>query len=151
MLEAENGVVTHLQSCIDCVVLFENLTQSSLLLLHYHNTLDHTVFDAIRALSGRGFLPKDLIRSNGVKSVACQTCKSHIKSSSKKEIIAKTNITDPRDFIHMDQAQSSTPGRSLIYIGRNKKKKICFITIFLGSVSKKVFCEFQNLHVQKKQ
>ena len=44
----------------------------------------------------------------------------------------------------MDQAQSSTAGRPLTYSGNNSKKKIFFVTIFVDSISKKVFCEFQN-------
>ena len=44
----------------------------------------------------------------------------------------------------MDQAQLSTPGRPLTYSGKNNKNKIFFVTIFVDSVSKKVFCEFQH-------
>ena len=44
----------------------------------------------------------------------------------------------------MDQAQMSTPGRPLTYSGKNNKNKIFFVIIFVDSVSKKVFCEFQH-------
>ena len=44
----------------------------------------------------------------------------------------------------MDQAQSSTPGRPLTYIGKNSKQKIFYVTVFVDSISKKVFVEFHN-------
>ena len=44
----------------------------------------------------------------------------------------------------MDQTQLSTPGRPIVYSGNNNKKQIFFVTVFVDSVSKKVFCEFQH-------
>ena len=50
--------------CTDCAVSFENLTQPSRVMLHYHNKLDHMGFDAMRALARRGFLTKCIIQAN---------------------------------------------------------------------------------------
>ena len=101
-------------------------------------------FDAIRALARQGFLPKSIIKANKVKCAACQAGKAHIKSASKKGKIISDLITKPGDLIHMDQAQSSTPGRPLTYSGKNNPTKIFFVTVFIDSISKKVFCEFQH-------
>ena len=43
----------------------------------------------------------------------------------------------------MDQAESSTPGRPLTYSGKHNKSKVFIITLFVDSISKKVFTEFQ--------
>ena len=104
-----------LEDCKKCKVSFENLSQPSRLLLHYHNKLDHMGFDAIRALARRGFMPKCLIRANAVKCAACQAGKAHSKSASKKGKLINQNINEPGDLVHMDQAQSSTPGRPITY------------------------------------
>ena len=143
--EASNTETTQPKSCKDCEVSFENLTQPSRLLLHYHNKLDHIRFDEIRALAGRGLLPKCLIRANAVKCVACQAGKDHIKSSSKKGKIVGELITKPGDLVHMDQAQSSTPGRPLTYSGRNNKQKVFYVTVFVDSISKNFSVNFNIL------
>ena len=130
--------------CTDCAISFENLTQPSRVMLHYHNKLDHMGFDAMRALARRGFLPKCIIRANAIKCAACQAGKAHIKAANKDGRLIKQTIINPGDLIHMDQAQSSTPGRPLTYSGRNNKQKVYFVTIFVDSISKKVFCEFQH-------
>jgi len=84
------------------------------------------------------------MRANSVVCTACQAGKAHIKPASKTGKIVKGNIKHPGDLVHMDQAQSSTPGRPLTYSGNNSKEKVFFVTVFVDSVSKKVFCEFQH-------
>ena len=101
-------------------------------------------FDAIRALARRGFMPKCLIRANAVKCAACQAGKAHSKSASKKGKLINQTINEPGDLVHMDQAQSSTPGRPLTYSGWNNKEKVFYVTVFVDSISKKVFCDFQH-------
>ena len=44
----------------------------------------------------------------------------------------------------MDQAESSTPGQPLTYTSKNNKKKIFIVSLFVDSISKKLFCEFQH-------
>ena len=106
--------------------------------------LDHVGFDTIRALARRGFMPKCIVRANAVKCAACQAGKAHTKPASKKGKIIKQSITKPGDLVHMDQAQSSTPGRPLTFSGWNNKQKVFYVTVFVDSISKKVFCEFQH-------
>ena len=131
-------------TCEDCSVSFDNLTQPSRLLLHWHNKLDHMGFDAIRALASKGFLPKCIARANAVKCAACQAGKQIKKPASRKGKIIGDTVRKPGDLIHMDQAQSSTPGRPLTYSGKNSKQKIFYVTVFVDSISKKVFVEFHN-------
>ena len=123
MQDPDNGVVPHSNECGDCKVNFENLTQPSRLLLHYHNKLDHISFKSLKDLARVGFLPKCLVRANYVVCAACQSVKSHIKPASKTGKIIKGKIRNPGVLIHMDQAQSSTAERSLRYSGNNKKRK----------------------------
>ena len=69
-------------------------------------------------------------------------------SSVKKYRIVKGKITiNPGDLIHMDQVESSTPGRPLIHSGKNNKdnkNKICIVPLFVESISKKLFCELKH-------
>ena len=62
-----------------------------------------------------------------------------MKSASKKGKIIDDLITKPGDLIHMDQAQSSTPGRPLTFSGKNNAIKIFYVTVLIDSISKKVF------------
>ena len=130
MQEPANGEVAHLGECKDRTVNFENLSQLSRLLLHYHNKLDHMGFKQVRQLASVGFLPRCIAKANAVLCAGCQAGKSHLKSASKTGKIVKENIAKPGDLIHMDQVQSSTPGRPLTYSGKNNKKKIFYVTIF---------------------
>ena len=47
-------------------------------------------------------------------------------------------------MIHMDQAESGTPGRPMTYSGKNNQEKIYVFTLFVDSISKKIFVEFQT-------
>ena len=142
MQDPNNGVTSISNKCGDCKINFDNLSQPSRLLLHYHNLLDHMNFKTLKDLAQAGFLPKCIVRANAVVCAACQAGKAHIKTTDKSGKIVKGKIKAPGDLIHTDQAQSSTPGRPLTYSGNNNKEKIFYVTIFVDSISKKVFCEF---------
>ena len=43
----------------------------------------------------------------------------------------------------MDQDRLSTPGRLLTYSGKSNKEIFVVVSLFVDSVSEKVFCEFQ--------
>ena len=98
----------------------------------------------MRELARKGFLPKYLVRAKAVKCVAYQVGKSHVKSSDKSGKILKVHIVNSGDLVRMGQAQSSAPGRPLSYSGKNNNMKIVFVTLFIDSISKKVFYEFQH-------
>ena len=51
-----------------------------------------------------------------------------MSSCEKKDKIVKDQIiSNPGNLIHMDQVESSTPGRPLIHSGKNNKNKICIV------------------------
>ena len=80
-------------------------------------------FNQLRDLARRGFLSKIIARAQKVKCPACQQGKAIKSKSEKTNKIAKDKIViNPGDLIHMDQAESSNPGRSLTYSGKNNKK-----------------------------
>lgn len=62
-----------------CTVTFNKLLKPSWLLLHYHNTLDHMEFKAIKALACQIFLPKRIVNTNAVACATYQVGKSNIK------------------------------------------------------------------------
>ena len=75
--------------------------------------------------------------------VHCQFGKAHKRAKSNNNII-KDNIKHPGDLIHMYQAVSSIPGRWLTASGRPSKQKCTTISIFIDSISKNIFAEFQK-------
>ena len=58
MQDPNNGITPHSRECGDCEINFDNLSQPSRLLLHYHNKLDHMGFKSLRDLAQAGFLPQ---------------------------------------------------------------------------------------------
>ena len=67
--------------------------------------------------------------------------KAHKKAKGVKSIAKKGSIKDPGDLIHMDQAESTNPGRPLTHNGRDSTK---WVTIFVNSISHKVYAEIQQ-------
>ena len=49
------------------------------------------------------------------------------------------------NLLHVDQAQSSTPGISLTYSGRNKRRRICVARLSSDVISKKLFIGLQHI------
>ena len=94
MQDPNNGITPHSRECGDCEVNFDNLSQPSRLLLHYHNKLDHMGFKSLKDLARAGFLPKCIMRANSVVCAACQAGKSHIKPASKSGKIVKGEIKE---------------------------------------------------------
>ena len=75
---------------------------------------------------------------------AYQIGKAHLTPVEKGSIVIKDELKEPGDLIHMDQAESSTAGRLLIFSGKNNKNKVFIVTLFVDSISKKVFAKFQR-------
>ena len=73
---------------------------------------------------------------------ACQMGKVHKKAKGQSSITKKRSIRDPGDLIHMDQAESTNSGRPLTHSGRNSTKNIHVKTIFVDSISHKVYAGF---------
>jgi hypothetical protein len=99
---------------------------------------------SIQDMARQGILPKEIAKCKPPMCVYCQFSKAHKKSSNKDNPIVKDDIVNPGDLIHMDQAVSSLPGRWLTASGKPSKKKCTTISIFVDSVSNKIFAEFQS-------
>ena len=87
---------------------------------------------------------KIIAKARNVKCPACQQGKAIMSSSKKKNKIEKYQIIiNPGDLIHMDQSESPTPGRPPTHSGKNNnnKNKIFIVSLFVDSISKKVFCD----------
>ena len=89
MQEPANGEVAHLGECKDCTVNFDNLSQPSRLLLHYHNKLDNMGFKQVMQLASVGFLPRCIAKANAVVCAGCQAGNSHLSSARKTGKIVK--------------------------------------------------------------
>ena len=129
-------------------ITFQNLTDDQRLLLHYHCRLDHMNMLDIQALASEGFLPRRIAFCDIPLCAACQIGKAKKKAVGKSNLVPADKIY-PGDLIHMDQAESTTPGRPLTYSGQNNKNKIYFVTVFVDSISKKIFVEFQHTNNAK--
>ena len=92
----------------------------------------------------RLFLPYEISLAEKVICAACQMGKAHLKALGKRKIVKKDSIKEPGDLFHMDQAESTTAGRPFTHSGKNSTKKIYVVSLFVDSVSKKVFVEFQR-------
>ena len=95
-------------------------------------------------MARKGILPKEIAKCTPPMCAYCKYSKAHKKFSNKENPIVKEDITKPGDIIHMDQAVSSLPGRWLTEYRKPCKKKCTTIYIFVDSVSKKIFAEFQQ-------
>ena len=132
-------------SCTTCKISFDNLTNAQRALLHWHNKLDHMGFTQLKDLAKRGYLPPTIATAQKVICPACQQGKAiKITANKDNKIVKDTVVINPGDLIHMDQAESSTPGRPLTHSGKNNKRKILVVSLFVDSISKKIFCEFQD-------
>ena len=69
--------------------------------------------------------------------------KAH-KRTYHKGVIVKNIIKKPGYIIHMDQEVSSKPGRLLTVSGKPPNKECTIISLFIGSISEKIFVEFQE-------
>ena len=63
-------------------------------------------------------------------------------SVTNNKIIKGVMVNNHGGLVYMDQAESSTPIIPLTYSGNNDKQKIFIVSMFVDSISKKLFCEF---------
>ena len=111
-------------------------------LISCRERLGHISVDTIKFLSKLDYLPKKISDADKPICASCQYGKASKRPAQYGTIGKHNNIREPGDLFHMDQAESSTPGRPLNYSGRNNKMFI--ITLFVDLISKKIFVEFQQ-------
>lgn len=112
--------------------------------LRWHQKLGHPSFATMKCLSKKGYIPRFI--KDMQEEPVCLGCKlgkaSKVKTGN--DSIASEEITKPGDLIHADQAECSQPGRPMTFSGHNSKTKIVCFTIFVDSISKKIWVEFQT-------
>ena len=101
-------------------------------------------FGALKDLAKQGFLPRKIAKAEDVICAACHIGKGIKKAAEKGTSIISDKIEKPGDLFHTDQAESTTPGRPMTASGKNNKNKIYYVTLFVDSISKKLFVEFQQ-------
>ena len=123
-----------------------NVSKATQDLLMWHERLAHVHFSKLQKLARAGYLPKHIATCDIPICASCQFGKAHKrnKMDGQNNKIGSKNATKPGDLVHMDQAESSTPGRPLTFSGKNNPEKVFIITIFVDHISKKVFVEFQH-------
>lgn len=119
------------------------LDENETLYLRWHNQLGHPNFAHMKSLSKEGLLPRFIKKmENEPVCLGCKLGKARLLHSKKGSLTS--NATIPGDLIHADQCESSQDGRPFTYSGQNHSTKVNFFTIFVDSVSKKVWVEFQT-------
>jgi len=126
------------------VIYSDALTGSQRLLLHWHRRMCHLDMRKIQDMARQGHLPRALANCDIPICPFCQYGKAHKRAAEKGRIVDKDKITQPGDLISMDQAISSLPGRHLTPSGNASSSKCTTISMFVDTVSKKVFVEFQK-------
>ena len=121
-----------------------NMTTDQREFLHIHEKYDHINFNTLKDLAREGIIPKKFKNIEPPICLGCQLGKAHKIKRNKNNSIAGESITKPGQLVHMDQAESQNPGRPMTHSGNNNKNKIKVFTVFVDSVSKKIFVEFQT-------
>jgi hypothetical protein len=104
--------------------LFSTLTDDQRELLHLHECMGHPNFSMLQDLARRGFIPKRLASITPPQCLACHLGKAHKVARNSENRIISERIKRPGDLVHIDQAETSTPGRPMTYSGRNSPDKI---------------------------
>ena len=112
--------------------------------LHIHCLFDHISFGTLQKLAKKGIIPHKFGKVDPPLCIDCHLGKAHRLKQNKSNHIRSEHITMPGNLIHMDQAESSNPGRPMTHSNWNNNTKINCFTIFVDSVSKKLFVEFQS-------
>ena len=116
-------------------------------LLSWHNRLGHINFRHLQNLEKLSFIPKYLTHCPIPICASCQFGKwyKRDRQQDKSKTLWPENITKPGQLIHMDQAESSTPGRPLTYSGRNNKKN-SYNYSFCRPNFKEIFCWISTIY-----
>jgi hypothetical protein len=112
--------------------------------LSIHERLGHPNFGTMQKWSKLCLIPHKFRKITPPLCLACQLGKHHRVSRITNNKIISNTVTKPGDLIHMDQAETTTPGRPMTLSGWNNSTKITCFTIHVDSISKRIFAEFQT-------
>lgn len=112
--------------------------------LHYHHRLGHENFATLKEWASHHLIPHKFAKVDPPICLGCLLGKQQRRKRNQTNGVISNLVTKPGDLIHIDQAETSTPGRPMTFSGRNSKHKITCFTLFIDSISKKIFAEFQT-------
>ena len=120
------------------------LSKDQIDFLHLHKRWDHMSFHIMKSLARCGIIKKRFSTTTSPFCLSCKLGKAHQLTRNKDNSIVPETILKPGDLIHTDQAESATPGCTMTISGYNNNQKILVFTLFIDSISKKIFVEFQS-------
>jgi hypothetical protein len=112
--------------------------------LHLHERMGHPNFGTMQKWSRLGLIPNKFKNVKPPMCLSCQLGKQHKVRRDIHNKIISSSVKKPGDLIHMDQAETNTPGRPMTLSGKNNQEKIKCFTLFVDSISKQIFAEFQT-------
>ena len=121
-----------------------NISQDQCEFLHLHERWDHYNLETLQILAKEGIIHKKFAKVDPPVCLACKLGKAHQLTRSRNNTLIPDTITQPGDLVHTDQAESVTPGRPMTISGKNYKIKVIVFTVFVDSISKRVFVKFQT-------
>ena len=131
-------------ACKETMKYKESISGSQKKMLNWHYRLGHMSFKRMQELARNGILPKCLATCDFPVCSDCQYGRQARRSANDKALDGSIDCEKPGDFLHLDQAISSTPGRLLTPSGRPSKKQCTAVTLMVDTVSKKIFAGFQQ-------
>ena len=154
----KNIKVSCSKTCTDCKTIsinedekdvldtasLDNMTKEQREFLTLHERIGHPSFTTMQKWSKLGLLPKKYRKITPPMCLSCHLGKQHKVQRTTDNKIISESIKKPGDLFHMDQAMPSTPGRPMTLSGKNNKEKVTCFTIYVDSVSKRLFAEFQT-------
>ena len=140
-----NSIKTNSSELLDITSL-KNMSDLKREFLQLHEKNGHPSFDSMQKQAKAGILPRKFITMKPKDFPVCISCKlgKATKLRRSKGSIIGDHIKAPGDLIHTDQVICSQPGRPMTLSGRNNPTKIKCFTIYVDSISRKVFAEFQT-------
>ena len=147
----------HTQKCADCKQIridekgneidlsqLNNLTKLQQEFLHVHAAMGHPNFQVMKNMVTEGLLDSKFKKVAIPQCLSCIMGKQHrLRRETNNKLIGQ-HIKAPGDLIHMDQCSVTTPGRPMTLSGKTTKITINCFTIFIDSISKRIFVEFQS-------
>ena len=95
-------------------------------------------------MAKQGLIPSKFSKIAPPICLSCQLGKQHKVTRTSDNKIVQAPISKPGQLVHMDQAESSTPGRPMALSGWNNTNKITCFIIYVDSISKHVYTYFQT-------
>ena len=140
-----NSIKTNSAELLDINSL-KNMSELQREFLQLHEKHGHPSFASMKQQAKAGLLPKKFTAIKPEDFPVCISCKlgKATKLRRSKGTIIGDFVKVPGDLVHTDQVICSQPGRPMTISGRNNPTKVTCFTIYVDSIARKVFTEFQT-------